>query len=139
MTVLDSFPLVKTFLGLDLKTGCAIIAALGIVHPMSYGCTIYQPLSYLLVTIWILGALYFAASIVLLVGVIEGSAVMCAIWVWYAMIFVGLMLIPLIIMLCVNTYRKQKCRIIIGIVAILWYLMTIYFVFVVNSYRKKLS
>ncbi|XP_039757389.1 uncharacterized protein LOC120631776 [Pararge aegeria] len=65
MNSLQHLPEVGSFFGVDLKTGSMIIAALGVVHPMAYGCTFFIPLSYLLVTIWILVALFFAASIVL--------------------------------------------------------------------------
>ncbi|CAH2267514.1 jg22602 [Pararge aegeria aegeria] len=68
MNSLQHLPEVGSFFGVDLKPGSMIIAALGVVHPMAYGCTFFIPLSYLLVTMWILEALFFAASIVLFCG-----------------------------------------------------------------------
>ncbi|VVC94630.1 unnamed protein product [Leptidea sinapis] len=94
------------------------------VHPMAYGCSIFIPISYLLVTIWILVALYFAISIVLLFGLQQGDAALCGIWVWYSVVFVVIMLMMMILLALVFTSRKQR--------------MTIYFILVVNSHRKEL-
>ncbi|XP_062529593.1 uncharacterized protein LOC101736719 isoform X2 [Bombyx mori] len=69
MTVLDQLPDVDSFFGVDLKTGSMVVASIGIIHPTSFGCTFFLPLSYLLVTIWIMVALFFAASVVLFCGV----------------------------------------------------------------------
>ncbi|KAM3955307.1 uncharacterized protein ACR2FA_010798 [Aphomia sociella] len=136
MTALDDLPIVDSFLGMDLKTGSLIIASIGIVHPMAYGCSLFMPMSYLLVTIWILVALFFAASIVLFCGVLKEDALLCTIWVWYALIFVVVMLMMMILLALVFTSRKQRNRVFVVILGILWYILTIYFILVVNSYRK---
>ncbi|XP_045451809.1 uncharacterized protein LOC123660821 [Melitaea cinxia] len=138
MTALDDLPYVSSFFGVDLKTGSMIIAALGVVHPMAYGCSFFVPLSYLLVTIWILVALFFAASILLFCGVAKGDAILCAIWIWYAVIFVVVMLMMMMLLAIVFTSRKQRNRVFIVILGMLWYILTIYFILVVNSHRKQL-
>lgn len=43
------------------------------VHPAAYCCTCFIPISYLLVSIWILIALYFAASVLLFYGLVQVS------------------------------------------------------------------
>ncbi|XP_047534331.1 uncharacterized protein LOC125068970 [Vanessa atalanta] len=138
MTALDDLPDVSSFFGVDLKTGSMIIAALGVVHPMAYGCSFFIPLSYLLVTIWILVALFFAASILLFCGIAKDDAVLCAIWIWYAVIFVVVMLMMMMLLAIVFTSRKQRNRVFIVILGMLWYILTIYFILVVNSHRKQL-
>ncbi|CAK1582964.1 unnamed protein product [Parnassius mnemosyne] len=138
MTALDDLPDVDTFFGLDLRTGSFIIAVLGIVHPMAFGCSIFMPLSYLLVTIWILVALFFAASIALFCGLRTNDVLLCTIWIWYAVIFVVLMLMMMILLTLVYTSRRQRIRVFVVILGMLWYILSIYFILVVNSYRKQL-
>ncbi|XP_032518265.1 uncharacterized protein LOC116770769 [Danaus plexippus] len=138
MTALDDLPDVTSFFGIDLKTGSMIIAALGVVHPMAYGCSFFIPLSYLLVTIWILVALYFAASVVLFFGLAKDSPSLCIIWIWYSVIFVAVMLMMMMLLAIVFTSRKQRSRVIIVLLGMLWYILTIYFILVVNSHRKQL-
>ncbi|XP_026752840.2 uncharacterized protein LOC113513052 [Galleria mellonella] len=139
MTVLDDLPVLESLFGIDLKTGSLIVAAVSIVHPMAYGCSLFMRMSYLLVTIWILVALFFAASIVLLCGILKGDALLCAIWIWYTLIFVAVMLTLTILLALVFTFRKQRNRVFIVIIGILWYLLTIYFILVVNSYRRSIG
>ncbi|XP_030032835.1 uncharacterized protein LOC115449229 [Manduca sexta] len=138
MTALDDLPDVDSFFGIDLKTGSLMIAAIGIVHPMAYGCSFFVPMSYLLVTIWILVALFFAANVVLLFGLVKDDALLCTIWIWYAVIFVVVMLMMMILLALVYTSRRQRNRVFIVILGMLWYMLTIYFVLVVNSHRKQL-
>ncbi|XP_026741678.1 uncharacterized protein LOC113503785 [Trichoplusia ni] len=139
MTALDDLPEVESFFGIDLKTGSMIIAAIGVVHPMAYGCSFFMPMSYLLVTIWILVALFFASSIVLFCGLAKNDALLCTIWVWYAVIFVVIMLMMMILLALVFTSRKQRSRVFVVIMGILWYILTIYFILVVNTHRKRLG
>ncbi|CAG5043712.1 unnamed protein product [Parnassius apollo] len=108
------------------------------VHPLAYGCTFFMPLSYLLVTIWLLVALFFAASIALFCGLKANDVFLCAIWIWYAVIFVVFMLMMMILLVLVYTSRRQRIRVIVAILGMLWYILTIYFILVVNSYRKQL-
>ncbi|OWR54179.1 hypothetical protein KGM_200222B, partial [Danaus plexippus plexippus] len=122
MTALDDLPDVTSFFGIDLKTGSMIIAALGVVHPMAYGCSFFIPLSYLLVTIWILVALYFAASVVLFFGLAKDSPSLCIIWIWYSVIFVAVMLMMMMLLAIVFTSRKQRSRVIIVLLGMLWYI-----------------
>ncbi|KAL0878673.1 hypothetical protein ABMA27_003731 [Loxostege sticticalis] len=124
MTALDDLPTVDSFLGIDLKTGSMIISAIGVVHPMAYGCSFFLPMSYLLVSIWILVALYFAASIVLFVGIVKDDVLLCSIWLWYALIFVVVMVMMMMVLALLFTSRKQKPRVIVVILAILWYILT---------------
>ncbi|CAK1542970.1 unnamed protein product [Leptosia nina] len=138
MPALDDLPNVTSFFGVDLKTGSMIVAALGIVHPMAYGCSFFIPLSYLLVTVWILVALYFAASVVLFWGLAKDDAYLCSVWIWYALIFVVIMLMMMMLLALVFTSRNQRNRVVIVILGMLWYILTIYFIIVVNSYRKQL-
>ncbi|XP_072949363.1 uncharacterized protein [Epargyreus clarus] len=138
MTALDDLPDVGSFFGIDLKTGSMIIASLGVVHPMAYGCSLFIPISYLLVTIWILVALYFSASVVLFAGLAKDDVALCTIWIWYTVIFVVLMLMMMILLALVFTSRKQRNRVFVVIIGMLWYILTIYFILVVNSYRKQL-
>ncbi|CAG4961660.1 unnamed protein product [Colias eurytheme] len=139
MTALDDLPNVTSFFGIDLRTGSMIVAALGIVHPIFYGCSFFIPLSYLLVTIWILVALYFAASVVLFWGLAKDDTILCALWIWYAVIFVVVMLMMMMLLALVFTSRKQRNRVFIVILGMLWYILTIYFILVVNSHRKHLQ
>ncbi|XP_059062779.1 uncharacterized protein LOC131855520 [Achroia grisella] len=139
MTELDNLPVLNSFFGTDLKSGSLIIASVCIVHPMAYGCSLFMSISYLLVTIWILVALFFAASILLFCGVLKDDALLCCIWVWYTMIFVVVMLMMMILLALVFTSRKQRNRVVIAIIGILWYLLTIYFILIVNSYRKSIG
>ncbi|XP_034832686.1 uncharacterized protein [Maniola hyperantus] len=139
MNLLEDLPNVTSFFGANLKTGSMLTAVLGMLQPMAYGCTVFKPLSYLLLTIWILVALFFVASIVLFCGVIQNDALLCAIWVWYALIFVVLMLMMMILLAIVFTSRQQVTRVIFSILGMVWYLLTIYFILVVNSHRKTLS
>ncbi|XP_045774015.1 uncharacterized protein LOC123873270 isoform X2 [Maniola jurtina] len=118
MTLLDDLPHVTSFFGADLKTGSMIVAALGVLHPMAYGCTAFISLSYLLVTIWILVALFFAASVVLFCGIVQNDALFCTIWIWYALIFVVLMLMMMTLLAIVFTSRQQRTRVIFVILGI---------------------
>ncbi|GBP65258.1 hypothetical protein EVAR_37106_1 [Eumeta japonica] len=72
MSVLDEFPRMESFFGTDLKTGALIVAVLGVVHPTAYGCTLFARINYLIVFIWVLVAVYFVNSI-LLIHAIEKS------------------------------------------------------------------
>ncbi|XP_026332575.1 uncharacterized protein LOC113239703 [Hyposmocoma kahamanoa] len=139
MTALDDLPLVNSFIGLDLKTGSFVIAAIGIVHPLTYGCSFFMPISYLLVTVWILLALYFAASCLLFFGVFYSDALLIAIYIWYSLIFVVLMVMLMTLLALVFTSRKQKSRVLIVIMGMIWYIMTIYFIVVANSHRRTLT
>ncbi|XP_053608880.1 uncharacterized protein LOC128674405 [Plodia interpunctella] len=139
MTALDDLPVVQSFLGLDLRTGALIVAAICIVHPMAYGCSFFMSMSYLIVTIWILVALFFAASIGLFFGVARDDALLCHIWIWYALMFVAVMLMLMVMLALVFTSRRQRNRVCVTIFGMLWYIMTIYFILVVNSYRKQLD
>ncbi|XP_028031898.1 uncharacterized protein LOC114244337 [Bombyx mandarina] len=139
MTVLDQLPDVDSFFGVDLKTGSMVVASIGIIHPTSFGCTFFLPLSYLLVTIWIMVALFFAASVVLFCGVYKDDSFLCAIWIWYAVVFAVVMLIMMVLLALVFTSRKQRTRVLVAITGMLWYILTIYFVLVVNSHRKRLQ
>nr|XP_049700262.1 uncharacterized protein LOC110372169 isoform X1 [Helicoverpa armigera] len=137
-SALDDLPSVDSFFGFDLKTGSMIVAALGVVHPMAHGCTFFMPLSYLLVTVWILVALFFAASIVLFWGLSNNNEFLCALWVWYTVVFVAVMLMMMIMLALVFTSRRQRSRVFVVILGMLWYMLTIYFILVVNSHRKTL-
>ncbi|XP_004928180.1 uncharacterized protein LOC101736719 isoform X1 [Bombyx mori] len=139
MTVLDQLPDVDSFFGVDLKTGSMVVASIGIIHPTSFGCTFFLPLSYLLVTIWIMVALFFAASVVLFCGVYKDDSFLCTIWIWYAVVFAVVMLIMMVLLALVFTSRKQRTRVLVAITGMLWYILTIYFVLVVNSHRKRLQ
>ncbi|XP_013192485.1 uncharacterized protein LOC106136469 [Amyelois transitella] len=139
MTALDDLPTVSSFLGIDLKTGSLIIAAICIVHPMAYGCSFFMSISYLIVTIWILVALFFAASVGLFFGVYRDDALLCHIWIWYALVFVAVMLMLMIMLVLLFTSRRQRNRVCVAIFGMLWYILTIYFILVVNSYRKQLD
>ncbi|CAH0625312.1 unnamed protein product [Chrysodeixis includens] len=139
MTILDDLPEVDSFFGIDLKTGSMIVAAIGVMHPMAYGCSLFMPISYLLVTIWILVTLFFASSVALFCGLAKNDALLCTIWVWYAVIFVIIMLMMMILLALVFTSRKQRSRVFIVILGILWYILTIYFILVVNTHRKRLT
>ncbi|CAH2041623.1 unnamed protein product, partial [Iphiclides podalirius] len=108
------------------------------VHPMSYGCSFFMPLSYLLLTIWILVACYFAASVTLFFGLVTNDVMLCAVWIWYAVVFVVLMLMLMILLALVYTSRRQRNRVIVVILGMLWYILTVYFILVVNSHRKEL-
>ncbi|XP_068632025.1 uncharacterized protein [Battus philenor] len=138
MTALEDLPDVTTFFGTDLRTGSMIVAALGIVHPMAYGCSFFMPLSYLLVTIWLLVACYFAASVALFFGIHTNDILLIAIWIWYAVIFVVVMLMMMILLALVYTSRRQRNRVFVVILGMLWYILTVYFILVVNSHRKEL-
>ncbi|XP_028176677.1 uncharacterized protein LOC135077882 isoform X1 [Ostrinia nubilalis] len=138
MTALDDLPNVDSFFGIDLKTGSMIVAAIGVVHPMAYGCSFFLPISYLLVTIWILVALYFASSIVLFFGLIKDDVLLCSIWLWYALIFVVVMMMMMILLALVFTSRKQRNRVFVVLLGMLWYVLTVYFIMVVNSHRKRI-
>ncbi|XP_063828493.1 uncharacterized protein LOC135077882 isoform X2 [Ostrinia nubilalis] len=119
MTALDDLPNVDSFFGIDLKTGSMIVAAIGVVHPMAYGCSFFLPISYLLVTIWILVALYFASSIVLFFGLIKDDVLLCSIWLWYALIFVVVMMMMMILLALVFTSRKQRNRVFVVLLGML--------------------
>nr|XP_049700263.1 uncharacterized protein LOC110372169 isoform X2 [Helicoverpa armigera] len=105
---------------------------------MAHGCTFFMPLSYLLVTVWILVALFFAASIVLFWGLSNNNEFLCALWVWYTVVFVAVMLMMMIMLALVFTSRRQRSRVFVVILGMLWYMLTIYFILVVNSHRKTL-
>ncbi|XP_013161886.1 PREDICTED: uncharacterized protein LOC106113598 [Papilio xuthus] len=138
MTALGDLPEVMSFFGTDLKTGSLIIAALGIVHPMAFGCSFFMPLSYLLVTIWLLVACYFAASVCLFFGLNTNDTFLIALWIWYAVIFVVVMLMMMILLALVYTSRRQRSRVLVVILGMLWYILTVYFILVVNSHRNVL-
>ncbi|XP_050550116.1 uncharacterized protein LOC118267472 isoform X2 [Spodoptera frugiperda] len=106
---------------------------------MAYGCSCFTPISYLIVTIWILVALYFAASIALFCGIANDDALLCTIWIWFTVIFVAIMLMMMIMLALLFTSRRQRSRVFITILGMLWYILTIYFILVVNSHRKTLS
>ncbi|CAH0686385.1 unnamed protein product [Spodoptera exigua] len=139
MSPLDDLPNVESFFGVDLRTGSLIVAVIGVIHPMVYGCSCFTPISYLIVTIWILVALFFAASIALYSGIVNDDALLCAIWIWYALIFVVIMLMMMIMLALLFTSRRQRSRVFIAILGMLWYILTIYFILVVNSYRKTIN
>ncbi|XP_022834706.1 pectinesterase inhibitor 10-like [Spodoptera litura] len=139
MSALDDLPDVVSFFGVDLKTGALIVAAIGVVHPMAYGCTCFTPISYLIVTIWILVALFFAASVALFSGIVNDDALLCTIWIWYTLIFVVIMLMLMTLLALLFTSRRQRSRVFVAILGMLWYVLTIYFILVVNSHRKALS
>ncbi|XP_021205033.1 uncharacterized protein LOC101736719 isoform X3 [Bombyx mori] len=122
MTVLDQLPDVDSFFGVDLKTGSMVVASIGIIHPTSFGCTFFLPLSYLLVTIWIMVALFFAASVVLFCGVYKDDSFLCTIWIWYAVVFAVVMLIMMVLLALVFTSRKQRTRVLVAITGMLWYI-----------------
>ncbi|CAH1637014.1 unnamed protein product [Spodoptera littoralis] len=109
------------------------------VHPMAYGCTCFTPISYLIVTIWILVALFFAASVALFCGIVNDDALLCSIWIWYTLIFVVIMLMLMTLLALLFTSRRQTSRVFVAILGMLWYVLTIYFILVVNSHRKALS
>ncbi|CAB3228383.1 unnamed protein product [Arctia plantaginis] len=139
MSGIYTLPTVKSFFGLDLRTGSMMIAAISIIHPMAYGCTFFTPMSYLLLTIWILVALYFAASVALLFGLIYGDKVLCDIWISYSLIFVAIMLFLMILLAIVFASRRQRSRVFIVILGMLYYILTIYFIIVVNSQSENVG
>ncbi|XP_073945775.1 uncharacterized protein isoform X2 [Choristoneura fumiferana] len=137
---LDQWPTVSSFFGVvDLKSGSLIVAVLGIVHPAAYCCTCFIPISYLLVSIWILVALYFAASVLLFYGLVQDNESICIAWTVFMALFVVLIVLMLILMALAFMIRKQGQRAFLVFLGLLYYALTIYFILVVNSHRKTLS
>ncbi|KAJ8720081.1 hypothetical protein PYW07_012124 [Mythimna separata] len=140
MMLLDKLPEVDSFLGtLDLKTGSMIISALCVLHPTIYGCTIFMPVSYLLLTIWFLLALFFIASILLFVGLTNSDTTLISTWIWFTMLFVAAMYLLMILLAVFFISKDQKVKVFIVFLGILWYSLTIYFILVVNSHRMILT
>ncbi|KAJ8719464.1 hypothetical protein PYW08_011639 [Mythimna loreyi] len=138
-SLLNTLPDVDSFFGtLDLKTGSFIIAALCLFHPTIYGCTFFMPMSYLLLTIWLLQVLFFTTSILLFYGLTNNDVPLISAWIWYSMLFVAAMFILMFLLGLFFISKKERVKTFIVFIGILWYILTIYFILVVNSHRRIL-
>ncbi|XP_063386247.1 uncharacterized protein LOC134672281 [Cydia fagiglandana] len=138
-SALDELPRWSWLLGFDLRSATLIIATIGIIHPSAYiySCIVHR--GCLFTAAWLLAAAWCAFSVALLVGILQGLALTYECWVWFTLVFAPLMILlmgALAAHCCLRLYASLAafCT---PVLAIVFYWITLYFAFVVNSERMS--
>ncbi|XP_063540887.1 uncharacterized protein LOC134749780 [Cydia strobilella] len=136
-SALNELPRWSWLLGLDLRSAAFVIATIGIVHPSAYIYSCFVHRGFLFMTAWLLAAAWCGFSVGLFVGIMQGLELAYECWEWFTLVFAPLMIVLMAALAahCCCRQRASFAAFFTPVLAIVFYWITLYFVFVVNSER----
>ncbi|XP_048002914.1 uncharacterized protein LOC125239389 [Leguminivora glycinivorella] len=137
MTLLDKIPDSTWFFCFPMSLAVFCITCLGIIHPFLWIKVMKVYRSELFVFMYVLIVFWAVLSVALMYAIYAESHCIYSFWIWYTLVF-GLLMAGLMFLLfcgfCVLAMRRKSVVALIGCV---YYLVTVYFVVVVNKQRKE--
>ncbi|XP_063626264.1 uncharacterized protein LOC134797842 [Cydia splendana] len=138
-SALDELPRWSWLLGFDLWSATLVIATIGIVHPSAYIYSCFVHRGFLFTAAWLLAAAWCGFSVGLLVGIMQGLVLAYECWVWFTLVFAPLMILLMgaLAAHCCCRLRTSLAASFVPVLAMVFYWITLYFAFVVNSGRMS--
>ncbi|XP_063544874.1 uncharacterized protein LOC134753042 [Cydia strobilella] len=137
MTLLDKIPDSEWFFCFPMSFAVFCITVLGIIHPFLWIKIMKVYRSELFVFMYVLIVFWAVLSAALLYAIFAESHCIYAFWIWYTIVFAVVMAGLMFLLFCGFCVLAMRRKSVVALVAVIYYLVTLYFVVVVNKQRKE--